>query len=117
MVDLNELRNALETFAEIDNEMQLPTMLTFLFVASRGSCTQKEIEETLKFTNAGASRNVSYWTIRRFDKRPGIGFFNRQEDDNDRRYKLISLTPKGQAFYARLTGERHGKTARKSVDS
>lgn len=112
-MDMNEFRNSLELFSEIDPEMQLPTMLTFLYVAGMGSCTQKEVEEALGLSNAASSRNVSYWTHRRFDRRPGVGFIKREEDENDRRYKMITLTPAGRVFYAKLTGTKHGKTNRK----
>lgn len=115
-MDLNELINALETFSKVDGEVQIQTMLCFLYVARRGNCTQKDVEIDLRLTNAAASRNISYWTERRFDRRPGVGFIERREDDNDRRYKVLQLSPKGQSFLNQLTGERHGKTARKQVD-
>lgn len=115
-MDTNALTRALEKFAEIDYEMQLPTMLAFLFVAQRGKCTQKELEENLRMSNSAASRNVSYWTERRFDKKPGVGFIQRQEDDFDRRLKNLMLTPAGQKFYDQLRGQSNGKTTRKQVD-
>jgi len=115
-MDVNELINALETFSTIDGEVQLQTMLAFLYVARRGTCTQKDVEIELGMTNATASRNISYWTERRFDRRPGIGFIERREDDHDRRYKVLQLTARGRSFFEKLTGERHGKTSRKQVD-
>lgn len=117
MANVNDLITALETFSTVDNEMQLPTILAFLYVARRGECTQKDIEVELRMTNATASRNISYWTDRRFDRRPGIGFIERREDDHDRRYKALKLNTRGRSFYEKLLGEdRHGKTSRKQVD-
>ena len=115
-MDLNELTNALETFSKIDPEVQIQTMMCFLYVAKRGKCSQKGVELDLKLTNAAASRNISYWTDRRFDRKPGKDFIERREDDHDRRYKVLQLTLKGQSFLDKLTGERHGKTIRKQVD-
>ena len=87
---------------EIGPELSVATLLTFLFVAQRGKCVQKDVEEGLKLTNASTSRNISYWTDRRFDRRPGMNFIERVEDDHDRRLRNLSLTPKGKAFYKRL---------------
>lgn len=87
---------------DVGPEIQLTTILAFLFVASRGKCTQKDVEEELKLTNASASRNVSFWTERRFDRQPGMGFVERVENDFDRRLRELTLTPKGKAFYKRL---------------
>lgn len=116
-MDINELRGALETFAEVDSEIQVQTMLVFLYIAQAGTCTQKSIENAMAISPAAASRNVAYWTDRRFDRRPGMGFVLKQEDDHDRRFKTLSLTLKGTQFYEQLQGKKKdGKTSRKKVD-
>lgn len=97
------LLNLLEKVAdEVNPDIQLATLRTFLFVASRGKCTQKDVEEYLGGSNAMASRNVSYWTDRKHDRSQGMGFINREEDDYDRRMRNLTLTKKGQAFYNKL---------------
>jgi DNA-binding MarR family transcriptional regulator len=78
------------------------TLLTFLFVAERGTCTQGDVEAELGISTAGTSRNVSYWTDRRFDRTEGMGFIERVQDDYDRRIRNLSLTTKGKSFYKRL---------------
>lgn len=83
-------------------ELQLSTLRTFLFVATRGTCGQKDVEQHLKATQGSTSRNVAFWTEKRFDREPGMGFIRREEDDNDRRSKKLSLTSKGDEFYNRL---------------
>lgn len=100
---------------EVDQELQLQTLRVFLFVAHRGSCTQKELELGLQITNGSASRNVSYWTDLRFDKKPGKGFIMRVEDPQDRRYKILTLTKSGREFWERFKavakgGMRNGET-------
>jgi DNA-binding MarR family transcriptional regulator len=115
-MDGHELIRVLEAFAKVDPEIQLQTILAFLYVARREKCTQKDVELELGMTNAAASRNISYWTDRRFDRKPGVGFIDRKEDDQDRRFKQLQLTARGQSFYEKITGERHGKTSRKQVD-
>lgn len=114
-MDVNELNRAFDKLRELDQEIQLQTAMCFLFVAQRGVCTQRDVERELGLTNAGASRNISYWTDRRFDRRPGMGFIARTEDEHDRRFKTLRLTSKGQSFYDYLRG-KNGKTSWKQVD-
>lgn len=112
-MDPNVLIREVETFADIDPEMQIATMLTFLYVARRGVCTQKDIELELGLSNAAASRNVSYWAEQKIRDKPGIGFIRREDDPMDRRFKRLSLTDKGKAFYQRLLErEYYGKAQR-----
>lgn len=102
-MDVNMLSKTLNYISnEIDSELQIQTLQTFLFIALRSSCGQKDIETHFGMSNASASRNVSYWTDRRFDRKPGFGFVERVEDSYDRRYKNLSLTDKGAAFFDRL---------------
>ena len=103
MMDTNALAHAINLIAsKIDSELQLQTLRTFLLIAQRGHCTQKDLENELGVTNASASRNVSYWTERRFDRKPGIGFVERVEDEFDRRFKVLRLTKKGKDFFEQL---------------
>lgn len=103
-MDTIALVKQLETFASLDPEMQIPAMLAFLYVAHRGRCSQKDLEVALGFSNAAASRNVSYWTERRFDRKPGHGLMDRIEDPFDRRFKALALNNKGRAFFDKLKG-------------
>lgn len=98
----NTLMNVCELLSTIDSEIQLQTLKTFLYVAARGSCSQKDLEMTLKLTNASASRNISYWTDRRFDRKPGKGYIERIDDEFDKRFKTLRLTRKGRDFVTKL---------------
>lgn len=99
----NALIKACDFIAEeVDTELQLQTLRCLLFVASRGTCSQKDLEKSLGMTNASASRNISYWTNRRFDRKPGMGFIDRVEDEYDRRFKSLTLTKQGKAFVNKL---------------
>lgn len=100
----NTLMNACNLLAEVDSELQLQTLRCLLYVAARGNCSQKDLEQSLGLTNASASRNISYWTDRRFDRKQGKGFIERVEDDFDRRFKSLTLTKKGKDFIAKLKG-------------
>lgn len=108
-MDVNTLTREIETFADVDPEMQIHTMLVFLFIAQRGTCTQKDLEVSLGLTNATASRNVSYWCERKTYTQEGIGFVERTEDPRDRRYKLLRLSKAGQKFYAKVKADKSKK--------
>lgn len=98
-----ELMNVLEWIGdEVTDEVQINTLRAFLFVASRGGCVQKDVEHYLKQTNATSSRSISFWTERRFDRKPGVGFIKREIDEHDQRYRNLRLTKKGQAFFEKL---------------
>lgn len=111
MVDTNAGLNVAESFAELDTTMQVSNMLTFLYVAKRGVCSQKDIELALGLSNAAASRNIGYWTDRKRYGVAGQGFIHREMDPRDNRQKLLSLTKEGQEFYKRM---REGSQAVKS---
>lgn len=103
MRSLATIIKTLELIAEeIDSEMQLSTLLTLLYVAQRGQSAQKSIEETLRLSSAAASRNVSYWSPVKADRKVGKGFIERAEDPCDRRHKILKLTPKGEQFIERV---------------
>lgn len=101
-MDTYLLEKCLSILGEIDNELQIQTLRAFLFVAHRGTCTQKDVELGLGYTNSSASRNISYWTERRFDKKKGKGFIIRAEDPDDRRFKILSLTENGKSFFQKI---------------
>jgi len=108
-VDPHLLIKALEKFRDLEPTMSLPSVLTFLYVARRGVCGQKEIEQELRLSNAAASRNVSFWTEFKVYEKSGKGFLFRYEDPMDRRNKLLRLTPEGEAFYKDLTERNYAR--------
>lgn len=91
-----------EQFHDIDQEINVSMIKVFLFVAQRGACTQKDIEIGLSRANASISRIISWWCEQKAHGVEGVGFLQRDEYPRDRRYKIISLTPTGEAFYERL---------------
>jgi hypothetical protein len=49
----HEITRILEYVSErVGGEIQVTTLLVFLFVAQQGKCTQKEVEEKLRLTNS-----------------------------------------------------------------
>lgn len=100
---IHKLDNLLAYCQErLDGEVQINMLRTFIFVGQRGTCTQKDVEIMLKTSTASASRAVSYWTDRRFDKQAGWGFIQRVLYDDDRRFRQLSLTNEGKKFYKKM---------------
>lgn len=112
-MSFKEFKRVLAEFSKIDSEMQVPTILCFLYVAENNECLQRDVEVSLGLTNGSASRNISYWTDRRFDRKPGKGFIERFEDNYDRRLRVLRLTPEGKEFFNKLRGENDGSTTTK----
>ncbi len=112
-MDMIKFNREVDVFKELDPEMQLITLQVFLYVASRGICTQKDLEIGLGLTNGTASRNVSYWADMKRYRVEGMGLIKREEDPKDRRYKLLSLTPAGKEFYDRIRKTHYGPKERK----
>lgn len=101
-MDINILNRAIDLFYDVHPEMNITMAKVFIFIAQRGLCTQKDLEVALGLTNSTASRNVSWWCTQKVFGKEGIGYLERFESPEDRRYKMIRLTKEGQLFYKRL---------------
>ena len=102
-MDLNKLSNALDVFdREVATDIPLQIIRAFIVIAQKGECYYKDVEHSTGMTDASTSRAIAYWTNLRFDKKPGIGYVERFEDNMDQRLKKARLTPKGRAFVEKL---------------
>jgi len=100
---MHRLHRALELISNrVGGDISLLNLQTFLFIAQRGKCTQKDVEVELKVSNAAVSRNVSIWTDRRYDRNPGVKFVEGVQNDYDRRIRELTLTSLGKEFYKEL---------------
>lgn len=105
MTDANQLARTLAFISKtLEYDVPLPALQAFLYIATNTGCSQKDVELGLGLTNASASRNVSLWTDRRFDRKPGFGFVNRDFDPYDQRYRILTLTETGRQFYEQIKG-------------
>ena len=97
-----EFTRLIETFRELDPEMQAQIMLVFLTIGRHSATSQRDLQLELNMTDGSTSRAVAYWSELRFDKKPGQNMIERYEDPRDRRYKMVRLNAKGRRFYEKL---------------
>ena len=90
----------LEHFKNLDSEMSISAALALLYAEQAE--TQRDVETRLGMSNAAASRNVSYWTEWKRYQVAGMNMVETREKPEDRRYRLISYTPKGEAFVEQI---------------
>jgi DNA-binding MarR family transcriptional regulator len=116
MASSTELRTAirvLEAFKEIDPDITLPSMLTFLYAVERDgqSGNQFEVDQRLDMSGATASRAVAHWLDFKRPRVPGLDMLVSSPDPEDRRYKMLTLNRKGLDFVKSLEeAVSHGKT-------
>jgi DNA-binding MarR family transcriptional regulator len=84
--------------------MPVQQQLVLCHVALNEGTTQRDLCQALDMAVSTASRNIaSLSEVHRLGK-PGLGLVTWIEDVQDRRSKLLMLTPKGRAFVGRLIG-------------
>ena len=103
-MDSNSLLRILEKFQEIDPAMPLSAFQAFVWVATHEGRHQYDLEVYLGATNATASRSIAWWSEWRSykDNRPGPGFIESFPDPEDKRYRIVRLTSKGQKFWSEV---------------
>jgi len=79
--------------------LSMPQFSVMMQLYYRGACGMSEVSERFEITPAGASQLV--------DKLVQSGFIMRQEDPNDRRAKMLDLTPKGRELIQQGIEERY----------
>lgn len=101
-----KLQRVIQEFRTLDSEMQIQTILAFLYVADRdeqGSITTvSDIGHYLGLSSASASRNVAL--LSRWSRKGthGHGLIDLQENPARRNEKHIRLTAKGKSLMTRL---------------
>lgn len=111
MANHHHLTRAVEVFYGLDKHMTLFQMYCFLLVATNEGQTQNWFERKLDTSNAVTSRTLRKFS--EFDKpgKPGLNLIETVIDPNDRRFRIVTLTPKGKALVASIRkklGEPNG---------
>jgi len=93
---LRRLLAAMRCFGDLGGQMEIQRMMTFLLVARSPNrkVSMAELRELTGMSNAGSTRNSYYWER--------IGFVQIEEDSDDHRERVVSLTAMGRRFAARL---------------
>lgn len=117
MASTQEIRTAirvLEAFKDIDPDITLPSMLTFLYAVERDgqSGNQDAITQRLDMSGATASRAISHWLDFKRPRVAGLGMLESIPDPEDRRYKMITLNRKGMTFAKKIEEAVNGTSQR-----
>ena len=115
MASSREIRTAirlLETFKQIDPDITLPSMLTFLYTVERDgqAGNQFAIDQRLDMSGATASRAIAHWLDYKRPRVAGLNMMESIPDPEDRRYKMITLNRRGLEFAAKIEDAINGTT-------
>jgi len=104
------LLQAFLLFQEIDRELPVQVVLTFLYVAARDRCHKPALEQDLGLTTASGSRNTDWLTKHHRLNKPGLDLITKEVDPTNKRRTILRLTPKGEALIKRLNSLLDGSS-------
>lgn len=81
----------IEEFRKIDPDISAPVALVLLHIARKPGITNRELGQLLGMAKSTTSRHIEF-----LSKELGKGLITYSEDLQDRRYKVIKLTPEGE---------------------
>lgn len=108
LAKITNMQRIAQEFRHLDREMQIQTIMAFLFIAEKEfmgqECTVQDVGHFLDLTSASATRNVqALGAWHRHDK-PGHGLVETFENPRRRTQKFIKLTDKGKNLLKRIEG-------------
>ena len=102
-MDLGKLASGLEILGSLDpGALPLHHCAVFLYVAERGSCTYREIEQRFGISNASASRIVNSLGEHSGHRKAPLGLIQVGIDPAEGRRYRVRLTKKGEAVIRSL---------------
>ena len=102
-MDLGELASGLEILGSLDpGALHLHHCAALLFIAERGSCTYREIEERFGISNASASRIVNSLGEHSGHRKAPLGLVSVYIDPAEGRRYRVRLTKRGEAVIRSL---------------
>lgn len=91
----------IEEFRKIDPEMQLQTVWIFLLIAKHEGCSQHYLSQITGYTRTAISRNCGVLSdVGSRNNGNGHRLIVQKVDPNDRRARVLELTPKGRMIFA-----------------
>ena len=95
------LMNITDHVRTYHDRMEAQMLRSFVEIARRPEISVKDLAEASGCSGAAASRNIT--KLGPGDQRgEGLGLVHRYEDPSDRRNKRVTLTDRGQRFFAEL---------------
>ena len=102
-MDMGELGAALEILGSLDpGALPLHHCAALLYVAERGSCTYREIEQRFGISNASASRIVNSLGEHSGHRKAPLGLIRVEIDALEGRRYRVRLTKRGEAVIRSL---------------
>ena len=107
--DIQRLIKALHLFQELDKEMQIPAILTFLELSewdlnSPPSVTELGKKMGLDTSTTAGSRNIMAWGDLNRNKERGFDFMETKENPSYRVQKMVYMKHGGYLFREKLLG-------------
>ncbi|WP_319413871.1 hypothetical protein [uncultured Cohaesibacter sp.] len=116
-----QLIKQLHFFNDIDQKMQVSTILAFLEVADAydngRDISVKEVQKRVGFHSSSATRNIYYWAEGHDQMSQALGFVDVALDQEDRRRRVLGLTVKGRKALRTLKGIDDGEETGEPVAS
>lgn len=102
--ELYTLSRIMDSLRVLDDTMPLQTLSVLLEVAKREPISINELADKTGLAQSSASRNVAALSERHWLKRPGLDLVKLDNDPQDIRKKLCTLTGKGRKVVDQLVG-------------
>ena len=100
--ELNTLTLLTNAVREIDDSMPIQTLSVLLEIARREPIGITKLSEHVGLAQSSASRNVAALSARHWLKRPGLCLVQLENDPQDIRKKMVTLTAKGRKAIEQL---------------
>ena len=101
---VKQLFRAFKQLKQKDTKFPINAALALLYVAEHEPCLKQDMEIALDFTSASGSRNTDYLSNNNRLRKPGLGFISKEDNPDDRRHSILTLTPRGKDFINSLGG-------------
>jgi DNA-binding MarR family transcriptional regulator len=108
---LGGLRAVLTVAREVDPEMPAQTLLTMLEVAYDPDISMADLQQRMGLSSAAMSRIISRLSEWEKHEVPGLNYVVSRKAPTDRRFVLVTPTPRGLTFVRKLVAAATRKGA------
>ena len=93
---INTLYLVVGEFRKIHPTMQLQAVQAFLYIATHEGCRGKDVADAIGVAQSSSSRIVDLLSNKNVNNVPGLDLVSEEVNIQERRSKLLKLTPKGK---------------------